>query len=115
MATFPNYSPAYSVTKSSQPKIRTTRFGDGYEQRISFGIPSHNNPKEYSLTFYVNDIGASAIEAFLDARAADAASFDWQPPDTSNTSKFVCDAWNRELIGPNFSSITAMFRQVFEP
>jgi phage-related protein len=115
MATFPNYEPAYALAKRSEPKMRTTRFGDGYEQRVTFGIPGHMNPKEYALTFYVNDTGAATIESFLDARAADANSFDWQPPDANSTSKFVCFAWNREFVGPNFNSITATFRQVFEP
>jgi phage-related protein len=115
MATFPNYKPAYSISKRSEPKLRTTRFGDGYEQRVTFGIPGHMNPKEYALTFYVNDTGAAAIETFLDARAVDAASFDWTPPDQTTARKYVCFSWTRELVGPDFNSITATFREVFEP
>ena len=43
MATFPNYQPLISGVKRNAPKIRTTRFNDGYEQRISFGL--NQNPK----------------------------------------------------------------------
>lgn len=115
MATFPNYKPAYSATKRSEPKRRTTKFGDGYEQRIVFGLPTHNNPKEYALVFKVKDADAATIETFLDARAADAASFDWTPPDQANAQKFVCESWNREFVGPNWNEINVTFRQVFEP
>lgn len=115
MATFPNIQPAYTLSKASNPKVRTVKFGDGYEQRIVFGMPGHNNPKEYSLTFKVKDADAETIEAFLDARAADAASFDFTPPGTNNSAKFVCATWNRNFVSNNWNEITATFRQVFEP
>lgn len=115
MATFPDIKPAYTASKSSEPKVRTTKFGDGYEQRVSFGLPTHNNPKEYALTFKVKDADASTIETFLDARAADAASFDFTPPGSTTPAKFVCASWNRSFVGTNWNEITATFRQVFEP
>lgn len=115
MATFPSYKPAYSVTKRSEPKFRTTKFGDGYEQRVVFGLPGHNNAKEYALVFKVRDADAATIETFLDARAADAASFDWTAPGQASAQKFVCASWSREFVGPNWNEISATFRQVFEP
>ena len=38
MATFPDFQPQYSATKRSQPQQRITQFGDGYQQRVSFGL-----------------------------------------------------------------------------
>lgn len=113
MATFPSYEPAYSASKSSQPKTRTTKFGDGYEQRVLFGL--NQNPKEWSLTFNVPDADADIIETFLDARALDSASFTWTPPLSNTSGKWVCPSWNRELFDVGVSRITATFRQVFEP
>jgi phage-related protein len=113
MATFPSYNPVYSASKSSEPRIRTAQFGDGYQQRVTFGL--NQNPKEWSLTFDVTDADADIIEAFLDARAADAASFDWTPPDTSTSYKWICPSWNREMYEFQRSKITTTFRQVFEP
>ena len=113
MATFPSYNPTYSATKTSKPVIRSSRLGDGYEQRITFGI--NQNPKEWSLTFDLADADADVIEAFLDARAADSASFDWTPPDTATSYKWVCQSWTRELYEFQRSKINATFRQVFEP
>lgn len=113
MATFPAYAPIYSATKKSEPKVRTVQFGDGYQQRLNFGL--NQNPKEWSLTFDVTDDDATIIETFLDARAADAASFDWTPPDGTTSYKWVCMSWTRELYDFERSRINATFMQVFEP
>lgn len=113
MATFPSYNPVYSASKSSAPKVLTAQFGDGYQQRVTFGL--NQNPKEWSLTFDVTDDDADIIEAFLDARAADAASFDWTPPDTSTSYRWICPSWNREMYEFQRSKITTTFQQVFEP
>ena len=63
MATFPSYNPSYSATKRSQPKLRVTQFGDGYQQRTSFGL--NQDPKVWSLTFNVDDEDADEIETFF--------------------------------------------------
>lgn len=113
MATFPAYKPVYSANKKSEPKTRRVKFGDGYEQRITFGL--NNNPKEWSLTFDVTDTDADTIEAFLDARAADSDSFEWIPPQSNTTYKWICPSWTRELYEFQRSRINATFIQVFEP
>jgi len=113
MATFPAYNPTYSATKTSAPKMRMVQFGDGYEQRIRFGL--NQNPKEWTLTFNVPDADADIIETFLDARADDGASFDWTPPGSGTSYKWVCNSWTRELFEFQQSRIDATFRQVFEP
>jgi phage-related protein len=113
MATFPDYKPTYSATKNSEPKIRTTQFGDGYQQRISFGL--NQNPKQWRLSFSVSEDDADIIEAFLDARAADAASFDWTPPGEATSYKWICPTWTRELFDFERSKIDVTFNQVFEP
>ena len=113
MATFPSITPTYGLRKRSSPVVRTVRFGDGYEQRTSLGI--NQNPKVYNLTFEVSETDADTIETFLDARAADNASFDFTPPGESSSSKFVCEDWNKSIPYLNRASIQATFREVFEP
>ena len=113
MATFPSYDPVYSANKSSEPRTRTVQFGDGYQHRVTFGL--NQNPKEWQLTFDVTDDDADIIEAFLNARAADSASFDWTPPDTTTSYKWICPSWVRELYEFERSKITVTFQQVFEP
>lgn len=113
MANFPSIAPTFDAQKTSRPRLRVARFGDGYEQRLSFGL--NQNPKEWSLTFMVDDTDANTIETFLDARAEDGASFDWTPPRAGSSYKWVCEEWSRRLISENFNEINAAFRQVYEP
>ena len=115
MATFPSITPQYGVQKRSAPKKRVVRFADGYEHRILFGLNAHTNPKTYSLRFVVSESDADKIEEFFDARALDQASFDYTPPGESSASKFVCDSWNKSMPYLNRATISATFREVFEP
>lgn len=113
MAVFPSINPTYGTTKTSQPKVRVIQFGSGYEQRVSLGI--NNNPKTYDLTFNVSEADSDTIETFLDARAADAQSFTFTPPNESGTSQVVCDQWSKTMVTNGRAVISATFRQVFEP
>ena len=124
MATFPSITPKYGQQKRSAPNTRTVRFADGYEHRILFGLAQHQNPKIFNLTFEVsesdnfNSTGVSSadtIENFLDARANDSASFDFQPPGEASSSKFVCEAWSKSIPYLNRATIQVMFREVFVP
>ena len=115
MATFPSIDPTYGTQKRSRPVKRTVRFADGYEHRVLFGLDAHTNPKAYSLTFKVSETDADTISNFLDARALDQASFDFTPPGESSAGKFVCDSWNKSIPYLNRATITATFREVFEP
>ena len=45
-----------------------------------FGLAAHQNPKSYNLRFEVSETEADVIEAFLDSRANDSASFTFTPP-----------------------------------
>ena len=114
MATFPSISPDYGAQKSSAPVARNVKFGDGYEQRLTFGL--NQNPKNWSLSFTnITETDSDTIETFLDARADDNASFDWQPPGSSVAYKWVCESWSKSIPYANRATIQATFRQVFEP
>jgi hypothetical protein len=53
MATFPDYKPRVGASKSSAPTVRSTKFGDGYEQRVRFGL--NQDPKEWTLEWNVTE------------------------------------------------------------
>ena len=112
MATFPSITPTYGIQKNSAPNVRTVRFGDGFEKRLSFGL--NQNPKVYNLTFEVSETDADTIETFLDARADDNAAFDFTPPGDAE-AKFVCEQWSKSIPYLNRATIQATFREVFEP
>ena len=113
MATFPSVTPTYGAQKSSAPNFRIARFGDGYEQRTTFGL--NQNPKQWDLTWNVSETDADTIETFLDARAADGASFEWTPLGESTEYSWVCEQWSKSIPYLNRATIQATFRQVFEP
>ena len=113
MATFPSITPTYGLQKRSAPNFRRSRFGDGYEARLTFGL--NQNPKTYNLTFEVSEADADTIETFLDARADDNTPFDFTPPGEASSSKFVCETWSKSIPYLNRATIQATFREVFEP
>ena len=113
MATFPSITPTYGVQKRNAPNFRRVQYGDGFEARLTFGL--NQNPKIFNLTFQVSETDADTIETFLDARAADFASFDFTPPGEGSSSKFVCETWSKSIPYLNRATIQATFREVFEP
>lgn len=114
MADFPSIQPSYPVTKSSQPNLRTIKFGDGYEHRIKFGL--NQNPKKFDLTWNnLTETDSDTIETFLDARADDGASFTYTPPNEPSSMQFVCPSWKKNMEFSNLATIKATFLQVFEP
>ena len=114
MATFPDIKPTYGTRKSNAPINRVVRFADGFEQRIVFGLAQNQNPKVYNFTFVVSESDADTIESFLDSRANDQDSFEYTPQGESE-KKFVCDNWSKSIPYNNRATITATFREVFEP
>ena len=112
MANFPDFDPAPGLTKSSAPTTRKVRFGDGVEKRLSFGL--NQNLKIFNLTFNVSESESDTIEAFLDARAADADSFTYTAPGEASASKFVCEEWSKSIPFNDRATIQATFRQVPE-
>jgi phage-related protein len=111
MATF-TFAPTYEATEISEPRIRKFQSGDGYEQRITFGL--NTDAKEWSLTFASRtNSQRENILTFLEARGG-VESFDWTPP-RGAAGKYVCEKWQATLQAENSSTIQVTFRQVFEP
>ena len=114
MATFPSIEASYGLSKKSAPKIRRTKFGDGYEQRIKYGL--NQNPKTWNPVWKnCTEAQSDTIETFLDARASDADSFTWTPPNEASSSKYICLSWSKKMNYPGYATITATFEEVFEP
>jgi phage-related protein len=111
MATF-TYTPSFEATEASKPRAHKFQAGDGYEQRVRFGL--NTDPKEWTLTFSERtNTERDAILTFLEARAA-VESFDWTPP-RGDAGKYVCEEWQVTMRAYNFNTIQATFREVFEP
>lgn len=110
MATF-TWTPSVGANLSMRPTVRRVSFGDGYEQRLGFGI--NTQTQVWSLEFRGRTSSdAVAIDNFLRARGA-VQAFDWTPPG-GLPAKFVCDEWSRSVDEPNIESVRATFKQVFD-
>jgi phage-related protein len=113
MATF-TYIPEYPPTEVSNPRARKAQFGDGYEQRIRFGL--NTDLKSWQLTFKSrNNTETTAIRNFLQARGG-VESFTWTPPVWGAAQgQYVCEDWQITADSYNLNTVTATFRQVAEP
>jgi phage-related protein len=111
MATF-TFTPSFEATESSKPRARKFQAGDGYEQRVRFGL--NTDPKEWNLTFSERtNTERDSILAFFET-AASVTSFDWTSP-RGIAGKYVCEEWQVTMRSYNFNTVQATFRQVFEP
>ena len=111
MATF-TFTPSFTADLEEQPIIRRVKFGDGYEQRLSYGL--NTQPKKWSLQFLNRtDTERNNILTFLRTQGA-AESFDWTDPN-SYAGKWICAQWNTSHVSCNFNNITATFEEKFEP
>ena len=106
MATF-TWTPSVGANLSIRPNVRRVAFGDGYEQRLAFGI--NTQPQVWSLEFRGRtSTEATAIDAFLRARGA-VQAFDWTPPGGASSYLFVGD-WNRLVDEPKVKSVWASLK-----
>jgi phage-related protein len=111
MAIF-TWTASVGANLSMRPSVRRVAFGDGYEQRLRFGI--NTQPECWSLEFRgLATREATEIDGFLRARGATEA-FDWKSPAGTN-GKFICDDWSRSIEEPDMETVRANFRQVFDP
>ena len=112
MATFPSIDPDFGATKNSSPKVRNVQFGDGFSQRLRYGL--NQDAKQWNLTWQnISEADSDTIEAFLEARGG-AESFDWSPPDETETYKWICQQWSKQMTSAGLNELTATFQQVFE-
>lgn len=104
-----NFRPDYESTLSQEPSVITTKFGDGYEQRVSTGI--NNSPEKWSLSFTVGNPALPAALAFVQARKG-VESFYWMNS-WGTTNVYVCRRWNLSRSSGK-QQLTMDFEQVFE-
>ena len=110
-ATTFTWTPSYPATQQSEPNVRTVKFGDGYEQRLRYGL--RTDFKVWNLTFvYRSDSERNEIINFLSARGG-AEQFNWTTPH-GETRAFVCSSWTSEHNNCNLNTINATFREVID-
>ena len=112
MATF-TYTPDFGAKVNIKPRVRTTSFSDGYEQRQAIGLNPRNDTWDLQFQRRTNT-EAQEIMDFLGARAG-VEAFDWTPPNEATSIRVVCREWNKSLERFNFNTVSAQFNRVYEP
>lgn len=110
-ATTFTWTPSFPASQENKPAARVVKFGDGYEQRLRYGL--RTDLKSWRLVFQNRtNAEASQISEFLYARGA-VEQFNWTTP-FGVTAAWVCEEWNLEHVSCNNNTITATFRQVID-
>lgn len=109
MFSFPNYKPSYSAQRNDLSVTVPLEFGDGYEQRFSFGF--NLTPQEWDLVFTGADDGIDEVDSFLSARALDNEPFFWTTPENNSLYTWICKSWKKEKSDYNVSRLSAKFQQ----
>ncbi len=115
MATFPSITPQYSTQENVTQDNVVVKLGDGFQQRLVFGLPANKRLITLNLTFNVSTTDATTIDTFLDARFDDQASFDFTPHHHSSALKFVCTRRTRTAVLSNRVVMNLAFEEVAEP
>lgn len=111
MATF-TYTPDFGARAQEKPRVLSSQFGDGYQQRVGDGI--NTNKRQWALTFAARtDSERDAILSFLRARNG-VEAFDWTPP-TGAAGRWVCQEWDTQLDRAGVNTVTATFVEDFAP
>ena len=91
MAIFPTtIQPSFTFQKTEKPKVRVTKLGDGFEQRVVFGLPTQLDANVFDVNFkHITHQEARTIDAFLKTQALLGASFTFTPETESISAKTV--------------------------
>jgi phage-related protein len=111
MADF-TWTPSRGFTTETTPRVRISRFGDGYSQRIADGINSLN--QVWNLQF--TNIGintCTAIEEFLSARGG-VHAFTWLPDGETTEVKVLCSKWSKTYESEFSRTLSATFERVYD-
>lgn len=103
--------PDTASENTMEPAVNVTKYGDGYEARISDTL--NVTKRSWSMTFTKGRLQGEgqAISAFLKARHG-VEAFDWIDP-MSEPGVFVCRKWSLKTDRGEIV-IRATFEEVFE-
>lgn len=111
MATF-TWKVSANPNEDTKPRVTNIKFGDGYTQRFAFGI--NTMPTVWSIQFSNREeIEANEIRAFF-IQHGGITSFDWTPPGSDVSKKFICQEWSRVVHNGEMYTINGRFEEVFD-
>jgi len=97
-----------NMTERSQPRVKTIKFGDGYEQRQQDGINS--DLRTYEVTLKVLRQESQYIDNFLSEHKG-VKAFLWREPNRHRVITVKCPTWSTS-VDSTVTTITASFEEV---
>lgn len=110
-------TPDKNFVRQRKPKVRTTKFGDGYEQRKVIGI--NNFEETYTLSFNNrNETEIDDLNTFLAGlNGVDHLIFQIEDTNVSPITidlKVICESWDITTAHTGIRSLAGKFRRVYE-
>ena len=108
--------PDNDLSRTSTPKVRITKFGNGYEQRGKMGLNALDETYAVNMKNRENTAADDIIKFFEDK--AGVTSFNFIVPDSNasgseRTIKVVCDNWSINYGNGSYYNVTAKFRRIY--
>ncbi|GAA5104545.1 phage tail protein [Orbus sasakiae] len=97
-----------NMSERAQPRVKTVKFGDGYEQRHQDGINS--DLRTYEVTLKVPRDESHYIDDFL-AKHKGIKAFLWREPNRHRLITVKCSVWS-STIENTVTTISASFEEV---
>ncbi|AWD90222.1 tail protein [Dickeya phage Sucellus] len=102
------FSPSPGVNVRSEPRLKVSTFGDGYEQRKTDGI--NYDQKEYDLNFILSGDDIQVMRDFLELRHG-VISFMFNSPVRQEPVRVICKKWTEENH-KFYSKFSATFNEI---
>ena len=107
------FTASYGSSVSREPRVRSVKFGDGYEERAPEKI--NNNPRMLNCIFGKRtNVEAKAIEDFFAERGG-YKTFVWTPyPPYDTVGQFICKKWDVKGNEYNSWDVSALIEEKFQ-
>ncbi|MBF6029680.1 phage tail protein [Pseudomonas sp. P115] len=106
-----SWTPDKEPTGTTTFRVKSAKFGDGYEQTAEDGI--NNKSESWPLTFTGQKAKIAQIKAFLN-RHKGAIAFSWTEPFGENLL-IKCKEYQSSNKGGSVYTLAATFEQAFHP
>lgn len=102
------FQPTYATSVDVSPRMKSIKFGNGYEQEYPDGINAIQ--EEWSLTFDRIDSEIIEIKEFFEANYATYFNWNFQRG-WGGEKQYKCRKWKASPLSKNISRITATFTE----
>lgn len=106
------WAPRVGASGDVQPDVLTSKYNNGYSQRLSVGI--NNLSGSYQVSFTGTEAYLKPILAFF-VRHKGTNSFYWRPPMEEQGLYITAGGWQTSSHGRRRFTVSTTFQQVFSP